>query len=85
MLFRIHSASVSIFPSALHVLVGGFHKISFAAISSALRVYRLYVAYCLCQSNRNSFSGVRCHRTRLETRTEELHSAASGKGKSFNH
>lgn len=25
-------------------------------------------------------SGVRCHRARLETRTKELHSAASGRG-----
>lgn len=47
MLFPIHSASVLYCPLALYVLVGGFHKISFAAISSILRVYRLYVAYCL--------------------------------------
>lgn len=67
------------FSSTLYVLVGGFHKISFVAISSVLRVYRLYVAYCLNLTGIH-FSGVRCHRTRLETRTEELHSAASGKG-----
>ena len=61
-------------PHGLHCTWRGQDRPSPAALP-APRAYQPHAADCLGSKR----SGVRCHRTRLETRTKELHSAASGR------
>lgn len=55
---------------------GGFYKAPSAAVSHPLGTQSVKTVFV-------SIRKVRCHRARLETRTKELHSAASGKGENI--